>query len=341
MSRIDRVRAWAPASVSNLGPGFDALGAALSGLGDTVVVERTKGAEVEVVWHDASLWTGPKEAHGNTAAVAALSVATQAGYTRGLKLTIRKGWGAGTGLGSSAASAVAAAVATEKLLEAGLDAHAMLQAVIAGEAVASGAGHGDNVLPSLLGGFVLMRSRSPEDLVRIPSWPTLRVVILLPEMSILTRNARSVLPETVRLGEAVDHAARLALLVDALHRRDTRALGRWMMSDTIVEPARAALLPHLSALRSAALDAGALGCTVSGSGPAIMAVCDADTEAGSDSLAEGVRQALMTAARAHGWHVTADVHQICNHGARIEAEKGAISWREKLPCPWPEASAHE
>lgn len=341
MSALDRARAWAPASVSNLGPGFDALGAALSGLGDVVEVELIKTPGVEVVWHPASRWMGAPGAEGNTAAVAAAWVAENAGYGEGLQVTIRKGLGAGTGLGSSAASSVAAAVATEHVLGVRLDSTDMLRAVIAGESAASGAGHGDNVLPSLLGGFVLMRSRSPEHLVRIPSWSTLRVVILLPDMSILTRDARSVLPASIPLSETVDHAARLALLVDALHRRDADALGFWMMSDTLIEPARAALLPHLAVLRSAALDAGASGCTVSGSGPAIMAVFDAETPENADARAQDICLALQRSAEAHGWKASASVHRIGNHGARILTSGGAISWRDQSPCGWPEGLGND
>lgn len=336
MNGGDRARAWAPASISNLGPGFDALGAALSGLGDTVEVELSDGDGVEVVWHPRSKWTGSPGAQGNTAAVAAIAVARKAGYGGGLRITIRKGLGAGTGLGSSAASSVAAAVATEQVLGLRLASPEMMDAVIAGESAASGAGHGDNVLPSLLGGFVLMRSKQPEDMVRIPSWDTLRLVILLPEMSILTRDARAVLPTEVPLSAAVDHAARLALLVDALHRQDVRALGRWMMSDTIVEPARAVFLPHLPVLREAALNAGAAGCTVSGSGPAIMAICDGQNATEADARAEAIRQAMQEASRQHGWAAEAGIHQVCNQGARVQLEGGARSWRTGEECLWPE-----
>lgn len=334
MSAPDRTRAWAPASVSNLGPGFDALGAALSGLGDTVEVERSSHSHVEIAWHPDSVWVGSGDPQENTAAVAASRVALHAGYQGGLKLTIRKGLGVGTGLGSSAASAVAAAVATEALLGVRLDGDGMLDAVMAGEAVASGAGHGDNVLPSLLGGFVLMRSRQPSDLVRIPAWSTLRVVILMPRMRILTRDARSVLPTSIPLADAVDHASRLALLVDALHRRDADALGHWMMSDTLIEAARAGLLPHLTTLRGVALDAGAAGCTVSGSGPALLAICDAATSETVDAKAETIRTALLQSAAHHGWPSEASIHRISTHGARVQTVDGAASWRDGEACSW-------
>jgi homoserine kinase len=340
MSGMDRATAWAPASVSNMGPGYDALGAALSGLGDTIDVERLPHPGLEVVWHPHSRWTGTPGAASNTAAISAASVAREVGYEGGLRIIIRKGLGAGTGLGSSAASSVAAAVATEQLLGVPLSARSMLDAVIAGESAASGAGHGDNVLPSLLGGFVLLRSRAPAQHARISSWPTLRVVILLPEMSILTRDARAVLPGQLPLAAAVDHAARLALLVDALHRQDTEALGAWMMSDTVVEPARSAFLPHLPVLREAALAAGAHGCTVSGSGPAIMAVCDGEDAAQADVQAEKICHALLEASTLHGWHAAAKVHRICNEGARLMTPSGSVSWRGRTPCPWPTEDSH-
>ena len=193
-------RAWAPASLSNLGPGFDALGAALSGLGDTVSVERTSRLGVTVDFDPLGVWIGPVDAPSNTAAVAARHVASVSGFDwnsdGGLHLTIRKGLAAGTGLGSSAASAVAATVATEALQGVQLSEKDMIAAVVAGESATSGQGHADNVLPALMGGFVLMRSAHPADFLRTEGWEELSILIALPDAAVLTREARKALPAT-------------------------------------------------------------------------------------------------------------------------------------------------
>ena len=325
-----KVWAWAPASVSNLGPGFDALGAALSGMGDTVGVAARTEPGITVSWHLESVWTGPDATESNTAAVAASHVARQYGYEGGLDITIRKGLMAGTGLGSSAASSVAAAVAADSVLGGQLGMNGMASAVIHGESVVSGAGHGDNVLPSLLGGFVLLRSRHPVDHIRLEAWSELGVIILMPDMSIMTKEARAVLPASVTVSETVDHAARLALLVDSLHRRDIEALGYWMMSDTLIEEAREDLLPHLAPVREAALKAGAAGCTVSGSGPAIMAIHDTRIGSGATHIAKAMEEACnamnLTGRTTH--------HQISNAGACIKKGDQAIAWRDAGVSEW-------
>lgn len=337
MSMQTEARAWAPASTSNLGPGFDALGAALTGLGDEVLARRVEGSAIRITWHAESLWTGPTDPDRNTAAVAARSVMNALGQEAGLELVIRKGLSAGTGLGSSAASAVAAAVATDALFGGELSREAMVEAVVSGESAASGTGHGDNVLPALLGGFVLMRSAHPMDHVRVGSWPNLGLVVLKPEMTIMTKEARSVLPVAVSLPDAVDHAARLALLVDALHRHDGEALGRWMMSDTIVEPSRISLLPHVAPIRKAALEAGATGCTVSGSGPAMIAVYhDAETaEPGKGSTGSRVARAMLDACQAHGWKADVSLHRISDTGACVIEGTQATSWLDGTRVPSP------
>jgi homoserine kinase len=323
--------AWAPASLSNLGPGFDALGAAIDGLGDTVRAEETPGETITVSFDPEGAWVGPVDPKSNTAAVAAGHVAASLGYGGGLHLTIRKGLAAGTGLGSSAASSVAAAVATEQLLGGALSQEDMMAAVVAGEAATSGQAHADNVLPSLLGGFVLMRSIHPADHVRMEGWDDLGLIIVLPKAEVMTREARKALPDMVPLSRAVDHAARLAMLAGALQRRDVRSLGRWMMSDDLVIPARHHLWPYLDEVTDAALESGAAGCTISGSGPAIVACYDR-TKAG---LRESLQAALSAALRSAGLEGGVSIHRIHNHGALILDDEGVVSWRTGDPVLLP------
>ncbi|MGB0649288.1 MAG: homoserine kinase [Rhodothermales bacterium] len=327
MNVNDGASAWAPASISNLGPGFDAFGAALAGLGDTVSVKCSSTVQDTVCFSPDSVWRGPTDPGRNTASVAARAVAQRLGYDGGLDIEITKGLPAGTGMGSSAASCVAAAVATEALLGARLETEDMLAAVIEGEAATSGHGHADNVLPALLGGLIMMRSVSPSDYIRFEGWESLFFVVVLPEMEVLTREARTALPESIPLAKAVDHAARLGLLLNALHHQDAPSLGKWMMSDDIVVPARKHLWPHLDDVVAGAMQAGAEGCAISGSGPAVLACCSGN---GADRL-RSVSSAMQAACNENGFEATAAVHQIDNIGARILTTDGPVSYRTRQP----------
>lgn len=315
--------AWAPASLSNLGPGFDAFGAALTGVGDLVTVGLADSGGIRVRFDPDGVWSGPTDPDRNTAAVAARHVARQLGYEGDLDIQIRKGLPAGTGLGSSAASSVAAAVATEHVLGGRLSHRHMIEAVVAGESATSGHGHADNVLPSLFGGLIVMRSRSPSDFLRLAGWDELALIVALPEAEVLTRDARMALPESIRLGDAVDHASRLALLVDALHRRDIHEFGRWMMSDDIVIPARLHLWPYLESIVNVAMDAGASGCTVSGSGPAVVACLDTGSGRSDIAIVEDAMRHACVQNRLNG---ATSIHRVNNHGACVLTERGFRSW---------------
>ncbi len=298
-----RVRVAAPASLSNLGPGFDALGLCITGFADEVEVWPVAEPGVHIRAIEGPPL--PLDARGNTAAVAARYVLEQAGYTGGLGMCIRKGIPIGSGIGGSAASAVGGAWAANVFLGKPFTKEALVDAVLAGEAVASGSIHGDNVLPALLGGLVLVYPEQPQRYVRLmpPSAPA--IVLLLPEVEVLTREAREILPETVTLREAVTHAAHLAFLLQALQEGNWREAARWMMEDRLVEPRRARLLPGYTAIRSAALEAGATGCALSGSGPALFALVE-DAEA-----AEHVAAQMLRSARESG--LQASVHVVGVH----------------------------
>ena len=325
MNTHSSASAWAPASVSNLGPGFDAFGAALTGLGDTVTVRRVDGSHDTVQFTEESVWHGPTDPSTNTASVAARAVARRLGFDGALEIQISKGLPAGTGLGSSAASSVAAAVATEAVLGKKLSLPDMLASVIEGEAATSGHGHADNVLPALLGGMIMMRSVSPIDHVRFEGWEDLTWVIVLPELEVLTREAREALPTEIPLNKAVDHAARLGLLLEALHQQDTPSLAKWMMSDDIVVPARKHLWPHLDAVVAAGHEAGALGCAITGSGPAVLACCEGRAD-GIDEIADAMRNACLS----EGYAATSSTHRIDNVGATITTDEGQIAYRTGL-----------
>ena len=286
--------AWAPASLSNLGPGFDCLGLAVDVWGDTVEAFPDDRQGVSIRYHPESAWRGAETAGENTAGKAASRVLERLSMSGGVELVIRKGLIPGSGLGSSAASAAAAAVAVNQLHGAPLSRQELVEAVLDGEAVASRARHGDNALSALFGGVVLVSAEDPIQyrLLGTPDPPP--IAILLPRVEILTANARALLPESVPFTSAVSNASNLANLVAAMIAGDWEEAGRMMMRDRIVEPVRAGLIPGFSMIRSAALEAGAFGCAVSGSGPAIFALAPDDATA---------RKALeaMTAAVPADW----------------------------------------
>jgi len=293
--------ASAPASLSNLGPGFDALGLAITGAGDRVTATRTDAPGVTVTSITAvdglALPALPTDAARNTAARAAAHVLRVAGAPGGLALAIEKGIPLGSGIGGSAASAVAGAVAADAALGAGLDASALLAAALDGEAAVSGAAHADNVAPSLLGGLVLVDAAARWRRIQTPTLPPLAVV--LPDVTVLTRDARAVLPPSVARADASAQAAGLAFLLDALRAGDWDEAGGRMMTDRLAEPHRARLVPVYDAVRAAALAAGAAGVCLSGSGPAMVALApsapDAVLAAMSDAAGPGARAWLARA----------------------------------------------
>ena len=306
--------AFGPASLSNLGPGFDALGLALGGLGDIIEAWRVEEPGVHVLpSKDPGALTIPLDAARNTAAVAAAQVLQMLGARQGLALRIQKGIPIGSGVGGSAASAVAGAWAANLQFGQPFDKEALVEAVLTGEEIASGSRHGDNVLPALFGGLVIV---SPADpcVYRRPTLPTpLFIALIVPDVPILTKDARDALPARVPRQSATHNAAALALMTHAFCCGDYAAVGRHMMSDRIVEPVRASWVPCYEAVRKAALDAGAWGCALTGSGPALFALTE------TAALAEDVVGAMLEASRAAGIEAAGLATQVDHEGVRSDA----------------------
>ncbi len=267
---IDQVRAFAPATVSNLGPGFDIIGLALRGPGDVVTARRTSAPGVQIVRISGDGGRLSRDPASNTAGIAAIATLRKAGLDAGVELEIDKGMPVGSGLGSSASSAVAAAFAVNQLLGSPLRKVELIEPCLDAESVVAGR-HADNVAPCLLGGLVLVRSVDPVDVVRLPVPEGLTMVVAVPDFELETRRARAVLPEHVPLHAMVHNTANAASLVSACYSGDIDLLGR-CMSDEVVTPARAALIPGASAVMQAALRCGAIGTSISGAGPSIFAI---------------------------------------------------------------------
>jgi homoserine kinase len=274
--------AFAPATVANVGPGLDVLGLALDaniGLGDTSHLRLAPPGHFQFTVEQAD-GSVPAEPSQNAAYVAAKRVFELAGVSHGMELRLEKGIRVCSGLGSSAASSASAALAANRALGSPLSMGQLIQAARAGEVVAAGVPHADNVAPALMGGIVLMvdvpDSEEDGDTLRIVQLPTprrLHVSVALPDIRVRTKDARSVLPDEVPRQDAIANMGCLGLLVSALYDEDYDRL-RDCIADRLHQPYRKHLVPHFDSVRRAALDAGALGGGLSGSGPTMFALSD-------------------------------------------------------------------
>jgi homoserine kinase len=265
------IAVYAPGSVSNVACGFDCLGFALDEPGDVVVAAPQDDAGVSIAAIHGDGGRLPADARKNTASAAVLALLQRLETTRGVSLTIHKGIPLTSGIGSSGASAVAAVVAANELLGRPAPMQMLLECAKLGEQAGCGSIHPDNVTPSLYGGFILARSAQPPDIVRLPVPQGLACAVLHPRMSVETGAARQLIGEQVPLKAATRQWANVGALIAALYTSDLELLSRSLV-DHIAEPARAGLVPGFAAIKQAALDAGALGCSLSGSGPSIFAL---------------------------------------------------------------------
>jgi len=309
------ITAFAPATVSNVGCGFDVLGFALDGPGDEVTARFAEESvdDALVIIDDIADDNGrlPRDATRNTAGVAARALLDGLGEHRAVALGIRKGLPLASGLGGSAASAVAAVVAVDALLEAHAPMETLFACAFEGERIGAGSAHGDNVAPAVYGGFVLVRNANPPDIVRLPVPAGLTAVVVHPDFEIETARARAMLGVTVPLNDATRQWANLGALVHALHSNDLALLSR-ALDDAIAEPRRSSLIPGLVDIKRAALDAGALGSGLSGSGPSLFALCP------SPQAAAPVAEAMAAAVRAAmGGRSQTYISPVASRGARI------------------------
>ncbi|WP_397607306.1 homoserine kinase [Silanimonas sp.] len=261
--------AFAPASSANLCSGFDLLGHSLEGWRDHATVRRIDAPEVRIEGIEGVVTALPARAEDNTAGAALIAMRKALALPFGFAVRLRKGIPLGSGLGGSAASAVAAVVAANALLDAPLPAEALYPFALDGEAVASGSRHGDNIAPALLGGLVAAfdPARAPPVRLRAPDW--LFTAVVHPAVVLETRVARAALAEPYPIQSIVKQTHHLAALLLGLER-DDEALVRQGLDDVLVEPRRAALIPGFAAVKRAALDAGALGSSISGAGPSVF-----------------------------------------------------------------------
>jgi homoserine kinase len=303
------VTAFAPATVGNVGVGFDILGHTVKAVGDRVRARRTAERGIRISGITGSQATLPLEAERNTAGMALVSMAGALSLPFGIEIAIEKGIPLGSGLGGSAASAVAAVVAANALLDTPLTKLELLKFAMQGEAVASGSVHVDNIAPSLFGGLVLTVGIDNPRTKQIPVPPTVRCVLVHPHMFLSTREARRILRKTVDLSDLVWQTANLAGFLSGCYTNDL-AMIRDAFEDVIIEPQRAQLIPGFKAVKQAAMSNGALGCSISGAGPTVFAWCE-------EHYAEGIRASMVEAFAEHNLASDHWVSAIDTEGARI------------------------
>lgn len=290
------VKSFAPATVANLGPGFDFLGCAVDGIGDFVTLRvdpNVKAGEVSISDISGAGNRLSKDPLSNCAGIAAISVMKMLNIQSvGLSISLEKGLPLGSGLGSSAASAAAAAVAVNEIFGRKLSVDDLVLAGLESETKVSGY-HADNIAPSIMGGFVLVRSYDPLELIslKFPFEKDLFFVLVNPEFEAPTKKMRAVLPSEVTMSHHIWNCSQAGALVAAILQGDSRGLGKALSSDKIVEPRRGPLIPGMEGVKKAALKAGAFGCTISGAGPTLVAVTD-DEERGRE-IGERMVDAFM------------------------------------------------
>jgi homoserine kinase len=278
------IAVYAPGSVSNVACGFDTLGFALDEPGDIVSASPSNEAGVTIAAIHGDGGRLPLDPKRNTASAAVAALLRRLETNRGITLTIHKGLPLASGIGSSGASAVAAVVAVNELFGRPAPMTLLLECAMAGEQAGCGAIHPDNVSPSLFGGFILARSVQPPDIIRLPVPEGLACAVLHPQTEIETGAARKLIGDHVPLKDATRQWANVGALVAALYSNDLALLSRSLV-DHIAEPKRAALVPGFAAVKAAALAAGALGCSLSGSGPSIFALAASLDEANAAGAA--------------------------------------------------------
>ncbi|WP_027075435.1 homoserine kinase [Maribacter antarcticus] len=264
---MNEIRVFCPATIANISCGFDVLGVALDTIGDEMVVRKTQEKGIRITKLEGQQL--PMETHLNVAGVAGLALLALSDYDGGFEIEIYKKIKAGSGIGSSAASSAGAVWAMNKLLDTPFSTLELVKFAMEGERLASGVAHADNVAPALFGGFSLVRSYSPLDVIPIPSPKNLYATVIHPQIEVKTSDSRKILKTTISLEDGIKQWGNLGGLIAGLFTSDYDLISR-SLEDHIVEPIRSILIPGFDAIKTAAIENGALGCGISGSGPSIF-----------------------------------------------------------------------
>ena len=270
---MDYLKIFSPATVANVSCGFDSMGFAVDDIGDEMTFTKTKEKGIKITNITGADLTYNVDENAASAVVKKMLLEANANF--GIELTIHKGFSPGSGLGSSAASAAGAAFGANQLLGNKYSELELTKFAMFGEEVACGSAIADNVAAAIYGGFVLVRSYQPLEIVKLPVPTALRVVAIHPQIEVKTKDAREVLPKEIPLKNAIIQWANVGGLVSGLFTNDYTLISNSLV-DLVAEPARKNLIPHFDNVKNSALNAGALGAGISGSGPTIFALCKGD-----------------------------------------------------------------
>jgi len=262
-----KITVKAPSSTANLGPGFDVFGLAVNAFYDEITLTKTKSGITIIT--DGNVHKNPEK---NTAGLVVKNMKKRFKIKDGIEIKIKKGVPVGSGMGSSAASAAAAAVAFDKLFRLKLDENSLVEFAGSGEKASAGTIHYDNVAASVLGGFVIVKT-NPLNVIRIEPPANLRMCIAIPKIDVpkkKTKVSRGVIPKKIKLTDSILNLSNAAAIVVGFMKKDLELIGS-SIKDVIVEPARQHMIPGFTKVKQNALKAGALGVTISGAGPSIIA----------------------------------------------------------------------
>ncbi|TVZ10463.1 homoserine kinase [Cellulophaga sp. RHA_52] len=265
----NEIKVFCPATIANISCGFDVLGVALDNVGDEMVVKKTSKKGITITKIEGQ--NLPLQTHKNVAGIAGLALLSASDYEGGFEIEIYKKIKAGSGIGSSAASSTGAVCAMNKLLGEPFSNLELVQFAMKGEELASGVQHADNVAPAIYGGFTLVRSYSPLDIIKINTPKKLYATVIHPQIEIKTSDSRKILKTTISLADGIKQWGNVGGLIAGLYTEDYDLISR-SLEDHIIEPIRSILIPAFDNVKSASLNAGALGCGISGSGPSIYAL---------------------------------------------------------------------
>jgi len=267
---METIRIFSPATVANVGCGFDVLGFCLDKVGDEMVVKKSQRKGIFITKIEG--FELPYDVHENVAGVSALCMYAELNVDFGFEIEIYKQIKPGSGIGSSAASAVGSVFGMNYLLGNPFSKIELIKFAMKGEAVASKSEHADNIAPAVLGGFTLVKHNNPLEVFQLPSPDALHAVIVHPQIEIKTADSRAVLPKNIPLSDAISQWSNVGSLVHALHTSDYNLMGKSLI-DVVIEPQRSKLIPNFKSLRKISLENGALGCSISGSGPSVFSLC--------------------------------------------------------------------
>ncbi len=274
----NQIKVFAPATVANVACGFDILGFAVDSPGDEVILKPKSKPGVTISKITGDEGKLPRDSEKNTVSISIISLLEYLKSDQGFQIELNKKMPLSSGLGSSAASAVAGVFAANEFLGRPLKKEELLPFILEGEKIACGSGHADNAAPALYGGMVLIRSYTPLDVIRISSPENLFCTLIHPKIEIKTEDARRLLKKQIPLKDAVTQTGNIAGLITGLIQKDFDLISR-SIEDVIVEPVRSILIPGFQEIKNAAIKDGALGCSISGSGPSIFALSKSDRTA--------------------------------------------------------------